>query len=360
MIYHYYMHQGSVYFLNTAVAVDFFFILSGFVIMHSYGERLSAGMSIYAYLGRRFIRLYPLMAMGIIIGTPALYLYTKLGNTNYTGHEIIIGAMHNLFFLPFLNDKSFILPTGTILGVIFPSDGPLWSIFFELVASIAFISLYKQKECQLAKVCLLSLILIILSGLIYSFIDYNLSFSVPVGWGTKNFMGGFPRVMYGFTCGMLLYQIHDKFLDKLPKIILRHPNINIFVLYTVLIASLLFPHYMHGLFYLIVITSIAPFLILWGSHINNLIKPFFYFSKFLGWISYPVYCLHTPVRFIISVINQKFDLESNTGISYQIYAIVATLLLSVIIAKIIDEPVRRWLNGKLNKFHSPKTGLISS
>src|ERR1700712_3633748 len=40
--------------------VDFFFVLSGFVLMHTYGARIDGWASYIDFLRRRFARVYPL------------------------------------------------------------------------------------------------------------------------------------------------------------------------------------------------------------------------------------------------------------------------------------------------------------
>jgi len=41
------------------LAVDFFFMLSGFVLAHAYEERLRSGMKAWRFMRTRIIRLYP-------------------------------------------------------------------------------------------------------------------------------------------------------------------------------------------------------------------------------------------------------------------------------------------------------------
>jgi peptidoglycan/LPS O-acetylase OafA/YrhL len=196
MLYHYYYNSesrgtwASALLGNAYLAVDFFFILSGYVICHSYGEKLLGGMSPVDYLTRRIARLFPMMAFGLLLGLPALYCFTVSGQTNYLPRDIVIATIANLFFIPFLGVK----------GSLFPTDGPLWSIFFELVASVAFIGLIRTKRRALVIICAASLGLLLITAFIAGF---------HVGWGTENFFGGFPRVFYGFTCGMLLYQLRS-------------------------------------------------------------------------------------------------------------------------------------------------------
>jgi peptidoglycan/LPS O-acetylase OafA/YrhL len=49
-------------------AVDFFFVLSGFVIAAAYRPKLKNGMSIGSFFEARLVRLYPLFALGAALG----------------------------------------------------------------------------------------------------------------------------------------------------------------------------------------------------------------------------------------------------------------------------------------------------
>ena len=54
------------------LAVDFFFILSGFVIGYAYDDRWGK-MGIKEFIKRRVIRLHPMVVMGAIIGAVMFY-----------------------------------------------------------------------------------------------------------------------------------------------------------------------------------------------------------------------------------------------------------------------------------------------
>src|SRR5215467_2969310 len=49
------------------LAVDLFFVLSGFVIAHAYRDRIERGLTIGAFIKLRLIRLYPLYLAGSLI-----------------------------------------------------------------------------------------------------------------------------------------------------------------------------------------------------------------------------------------------------------------------------------------------------
>ena len=46
-------------FFESYLAVDFFFVLSGFVLAHAYGQRLRGNLSILDFVKIRIVRLYP-------------------------------------------------------------------------------------------------------------------------------------------------------------------------------------------------------------------------------------------------------------------------------------------------------------
>ena len=60
------------------LAVDFFFLLSGFVIAYAYDDRWGK-MSQWDFYKRRLVRLHPMVVMGSVIG--ALLYYWPAGHT---------------------------------------------------------------------------------------------------------------------------------------------------------------------------------------------------------------------------------------------------------------------------------------
>jgi len=88
---------------NMFLAVDIFFMMSGFVIMYSYGERLRNGMPAWSYLGRRLVRLYPMFIVGLLIGAGALYFGAQKDVIAYRTEDILRSLLFNSVYLPFPN-----------------------------------------------------------------------------------------------------------------------------------------------------------------------------------------------------------------------------------------------------------------
>ncbi len=104
------------------LAVDFFFMLSGFVMARTYEERLrNHSLGPITFLAKRYRRLWGWMALGTAIGFVALLLQHGFSS------DLLIAFGLMVLMVPALN-----LPTAPYL-----LNVPLWSIVYELVANAA-------------------------------------------------------------------------------------------------------------------------------------------------------------------------------------------------------------------------------
>jgi peptidoglycan/LPS O-acetylase OafA/YrhL len=89
MLHHYTQHTGWDWFGGAWVAVDLFFVLSGFVIAHSYSKKLLNGMSFREFAFVRLVRLAPLYLLGLALGVCAVLLsMTKTGTPQISGAQL--------------------------------------------------------------------------------------------------------------------------------------------------------------------------------------------------------------------------------------------------------------------------------
>ncbi len=110
---------------ESYLAVDLFFVLSGFVLAYSYQARLDAGMTAIRFMRLRLIRLYPLYALGLAIAVAAVVFEAFCGVAPPAWIEV--ATLLAAFMLP---SPVYGAPAG-----IFPLNGPSWSLFFELAAN---------------------------------------------------------------------------------------------------------------------------------------------------------------------------------------------------------------------------------
>lgn len=56
------------------LAVDFFFILSGFVVGYAYDDRWGRSLTAKGFIKRRLIRLHPMVIAGAVLGTASFFI----------------------------------------------------------------------------------------------------------------------------------------------------------------------------------------------------------------------------------------------------------------------------------------------
>ena len=116
------------------LAVDFFFMLSGFVIGYAYDNRWKT-MTTREFIKRRLIRLQPMVAIGALIG--ALIFYFQ-GCPVWDVSQV---AVISLFAATFVNILLIPSPPGMEirgLGEMYPLNGPSWSLFFEYIGNLLY------------------------------------------------------------------------------------------------------------------------------------------------------------------------------------------------------------------------------
>lgn len=346
MVYHFTQQSdmlviGGKHLLNAAgLSVDLFFVLSGFVLSYSYSAKLGGALSAQDFLVKRVIRLYPLFLVGLIVGIAANLLMVGSPQSTHSVGSVFEAAAFNAFYLPFANAESTqnfsgLYPT---LGEIFPLNPPAWSLFFEMVASVMFLFLYKYSKRRLFWISAVAFVGYLVAGVAFSYANGRLAFTESIGWGTSNFAGGFPRVVFGFTLGVLLHKAGDvrKSIHRLTGGILGGG-----ALYAILAASLFFPFSAQGLYAILFLVVLSPVIVAIGAEIGPSGKITEILSDGLGWLSYPVYCLHLPIGRIVYYSAAGSGLGEHTVFAL---ACVSVLVASMVAGVLFDVPVRRRLS----------------
>jgi Acyltransferase family len=176
---------------GSPLAVDLFFVLSGFVLAHSYTERLRDEMGAMEFMRIRIIRLYPLYILGTAL---VMAHFALLAGFNYRAWLHVIGSA--VFAVLFLPTPPGISPDWHP----FPLNFPAWSLFFELVINYVFALLLPRLTNRLlAGVILIGLPMLIATGLYFG--------DLTPGWSFSNFWGGGGRVVYSFFAGVAAYRV---------------------------------------------------------------------------------------------------------------------------------------------------------
>lgn len=317
--------DGPVIFPNGYLAVDFFFMLSGFVIAEAYGSRLNGGMTFGDFARRRLIRMMPIVALGVAIGfTYFLARWLVMPQRSDSIGDLLAAGAMNLLMIP----KWWY---GAVSRwELFPVNGPLWSLFFELLINLAWAALFARGRM------LAQLVIVIASGTALALLAAHHG-TMEMGWELTSVDGGLARVTFGFTAGLLLHNLRRRwkslgkwagwlaiavllFIFALP---VEHPA------WTAFAAIVLLPCAM--------ILAIAA-----GRH--RIVRG----GTFLGAISYPLYGIHSPLLGAFSG-----ALEKSTGLEtagwWNLLVVPPIILLSWLALTCFETPARKWLQAAFRK-----------
>ena len=290
--------------LNGALFVDFFFVLSGFVIAYNYSTKINTTLDLLKFKLKRILRLYPLHILMLIIFTlleVAKYFVSKKIGVFPTTEPFSINNVYT--FIHNLTLTNGFLPLNSF-------NVPSWSISVEFYAYFLFSLIVLLIKNQ--KICFLIFVSISLFSFLYT---------INSGGGLRSMENedGFVRCCFSFFLGTVVFNSRDyiKFNSK-------HTNFLILIFLILLVISFLIKNNFIGvlLFSMILLVSV--------SEQNNIfvkilsIKPLLY----LGSISYGIYMFHFFVIWI-QIQFTKFILNtSSDGILIVITTIVFTILLS--------------------------------
>jgi peptidoglycan/LPS O-acetylase OafA/YrhL len=320
------------------LAVDFFFLLSGFVIGYAYDDRWNK-ITIGEFFKRRLVRLHPMVIMGMIIG--AVGFYFQQGALWPIISTIPVWKMLLVMLIGFTIIP---LPPSSmdIRGwhEMYPLNGPGWTLFFEYIANI----LYAVVVRKFSKTSLAILVFIAACALIHWGVTGGQGDMIG-GWSIEpaQLRIGFTRLMYPFFAGLLLSRtakltfIKNAFLwcSLLIIIVLSIPRIG---------GS---THlWMNGLYEALVIIFIFPLIVYIGASGNVKGKYANRLCKFLGDISYPIYITHYPLIYIYTAWVKNNNVSLENGWPYGLLVLISAIIIAYACLKFYDEPIRSWLKNK--------------
>ena len=194
---------GNIETLNHGyLAVDFFFILSGFVIGYAYDDRWGKNFTMKDFFKRRLIRLHPMVIMGAVLGAITFCIQgcVQWDGTHVAISMIMLSLLCTIFFIPAMPGVGYEVRGN---GEMFPLNGPCWSLFFEYIGNILY-ALFIRRLSNKA----LAVLVVLLGMALASFAVFNVSGygNMGVGWTLDgvNFLGGTLRMLFPFSLGMLM------------------------------------------------------------------------------------------------------------------------------------------------------------
>jgi peptidoglycan/LPS O-acetylase OafA/YrhL len=298
----------------VSVAVDFFFVLSGFVIAYAYESKLNHGLRRRDFLLARYIRLFPLFFLGLVLGAISKWLYEFPENpVAYWGN---VGF--NLFMLPYP------LAYPSKFDNLFPLNFPAWSLFYELIAYALFAAL-------------------LYTGFTEGTLDR--------GTWRPSVVGGLARVTFSFFMGVALHRLWQ----HRPMRIALHPGL----LFVFLVLPLLWrpdEKAAYAWLYELAVISVWMPLMVWLGTGSVAKGAWRHVCAALGAISYPLYIIHAPIYlFVGRYDNWQGSVYFDKNAPWPALALIAVLcLVAWLAATYIDTPIRRRLSRMLLPLRSSR------
>jgi len=326
------------------LAVDFFFLLSGFVIAYAYDDRWNQGLTMGNFIKRRLIRLHPMLIAGAIIGA---ITFLVQGGVTWSGESVSLAQVLLCLGLTFLFIPS--VPGGSYEvrgnGELFPLNGPYWSLFFEYIGNLLYGLLLRRLSTKV-----LAVFVALLGITFFWFATCNISEygSIGVGWtlDTVNFCGGLLRMLFPFTLGMLLSRT---FKPRPVRGAFWLCSILLVALFAVPYIEVMQPLCMNGVFEMTCIMLIFPAIVLLAASCTSIGAGTNRIATFLGELSYPLYTVHYPLMYLFYaglIANEQYNFMSAPWQSLCVMG--GSILLAIVLMKCYDAPVRKWLTKKFN------------
>lgn len=328
------LHVGDIVFVPLMpggyLAVDFFFVLSGYVIARAYDRRLSTTMRFGPFLGLRLIRLYPLFLVGAGLGLVKMLAQSHLhARFALDGGQLVLATVSNFLMLPYL------LPYPHV----FPLNAPAWSLSFELLVNLLYAwFLFRARTLWIAALAVAAAVVIVAGPIFYG------TDRLIGGAAVDRLLFGLARVLYGFPIGMLL--------ARLPAITARPSAMASLMLAAILLLCLALP--LAGPSSLardmVFVLAGGPLLVWAGSRFEVPAR-WRRVAAFLGDLSYPLYILHYPIVLGVAFIGARQGFAPPIII---VVTLVVVIAASVLAMRYYDEPVRSWLSKRYHRRQSAR------
>lgn len=318
------------------LAVDFFFLLSGFVMGYAYDDRWNT-MSVKDFIRRRLIRLHPMVVMGALIG--AAMFYTQ-GCSVWDVTKISVGM---LLLSTLLNALMIPVTTGFEIrgvGEMYPLNGPSWSLMFEYIGNLLYALFIRRFSTRLLTV------LVVLAGCgLTAFSVWGPLGDIGAGFAMTgaDMTGGSLRLLFSFSAGLLLSRVFK------PVKVRGAFWIGAVAIVTVAAIPRIggSEHmWMNGVYDAFCAVVLFPLLVYVGASGRTTDRITTRICKFLGDISYPLYMVHYPFIYLYYAWVKNENLTFGESFPGAAALVVVSVALAWLCLKFYDEPVRKWLTKR--------------
>jgi peptidoglycan/LPS O-acetylase OafA/YrhL len=271
------------------IAVDLFFVLSGFVLARAYEDGMRVPGAWKAFATARFVRLWPMIVMGATLG--AVVTAVAWGRPNIA---------------PLWGMAVLCLPHIWV-GELFPLNTIQWSLFYEVAANAAHCLFVWRLSTRRLGVAVMIAYVVLLAGA---------QFVVLAGGSTADTAWiGLARVSFGYLAGVLLYRLRD----RLPVV-----RIGVAPIYLAALVMFAIPETGLGRFIDPLLIALCPVIVWLGANAKPAQEDG---ARFAGALSYPLYLVHYPILLLVN-----HSLPPDAGLSQRAAAGLLALVTSIVVA----------------------------
>lgn len=313
---------------HAYLAVDCFFVMSGFVMAHAFDAKMQAGMTVRDFALHRFLRLYPLVLAGVVFGAVSLlgYCATTPGVPRLAVAEAITSG-------------ALLVPTDALARYKpynFPVNIAFWSLSFEVLLCLGyavvarFLTGWRMVAALVVSAC----------GIVYL---GEQKAGLDIGFRVGEYGPAFCRVVYPFLMGI--------FLRRLPAFAPERTRLGYLAL-PLLVLLLVNPLPMNGVYDAVAVIAGIPLLV-WMAATARGMPRFDRLAAGAGALSYPLYALHFPIVVMLANIGKKLQVDAVENVLLAVAGILISLSVAALVFTLYDKPARAWLRKHL-PFSSPK------
>ena len=339
-------HFGTQIVNHGYLAVDFFFVLSGFVIGYAYDDRWDK-MTVWGFFKRRLTRLHPMVIAGMVVGA-ALFFFSA----SYFPNTLKVEWWK--FALCFVMGL-FMIPCGKGLDIrgwneLNSFNGPAWTLMFEYIGNILYVILFRHLPkvalAVLAACCAVLTLDVTLGWNLFGLFPEGPHYTVIGGWSLSpdQIYIGFTRLLYPFLCGLLISRI---LRIKRNPIHLRGGFWWCCLAIVILLAMPCVGGKMgvlDGSYQSLCILLLFPLIVVAGAGSKTTDPKSTAVCKWLGEISYPIYITHYPLIYLqMDWVAQHPDAPLWQHITVGAGTVFMAIILAWGLLKAYDLPVREWL-----------------
>ena len=335
------------------LAVDFFFVLSGFVIGYAYDDRWDK-MTTWGFFKRRLTRLHPMVIAGTLVGA-ALFFFAGAAfpeTLKVPAWKFALCLVMGLLILPCPNSLDI-----RGWGEFNSFNGPQWTLTFEYIGNILYAFILRHlPKIALAVLCLFCAFFTLdltLGWDVFGFFPDGPQYTVIGGWSLtgQQIYIGFTRLLYPFLCGLLISRIlPGRRTESNPSGSPIHLRGGFWWCSLALVAIFSIPciggdrGVPDGIFQAACILLLFPLIVLTGAGSVTTDPKSTAVCKWLGDISYPIYITHYPIMYLqMGWVAGHPDAPVWMHVMMNLGVVFMSIILAWGLLKAYDLPVRKWL-----------------